>query len=131
MKLVLDTNVLIAAFITHGACNELLEYCAVNHEIVLSPFILDELKEKLGQKFNFAPPEAEAVVQLLKSRFAVVAPRLPATPICRDTDDDTILGTAFAGDCECIVTGDKDLLVLHRVNGIRLVSPADFWAMEK
>ncbi len=39
MKIVLDTNVLIAAFISHGTCNELLEHCALNHEVILSPFI--------------------------------------------------------------------------------------------
>ncbi|MBN2561678.1 MAG: putative toxin-antitoxin system toxin component, PIN family [Phycisphaerae bacterium] len=131
MKLVLDTNVLIAAFITHGTCNELLEYCAVNHEVVLSPFILKELKEKLTQKFQFTIQEADAVIHLLRSRFAVVAPRPLEQPICRDPEDDNVLGTALAGHCECIVTGDKDLLALHRVQGIRLVSPSHFWATER
>ena len=131
MKLVLDTNVLIAAFITHGACNELLEYCALNHEVILSPFILNELKEKLTEKFRFTAREADAVIHLLRTRFAVVTPRQPEHPVCRDPEDDHVLGTALAGHCECIVTGDKDLLALHRVKGIRLRSPSDFWATER
>lgn len=131
MKLVLDTNVLIAAFITHGVCNELLEYCAINHEIILSVFILDEVREKLVRKFDFSIREAEEVIRLLKSRAVLVTPRKLEEPACRDPDDDNIPGTAIAGDCECIVSGDKDLLVLRRVRGIRVVNPSDFWATEK
>lgn len=61
MKLVLDTNVLVAAFIARGTCSELLEYCAVRHEIVLSPAILDELGDVLTRKFRFLPEEARQV----------------------------------------------------------------------
>ena len=59
MKLVLDTNVLIAAFISRGVCNELLEHCVVNHDVVLSQFIFGELKEKLEGKFKFSARETK------------------------------------------------------------------------
>ena len=130
MKIVLDTNVLIAAFITHGTCNELLEHCAVNHEVVLSRIILNELQDKLVRKFGFTEHEANSVVQLLTTRCAVVTPLRLAEPLCRDTDDDKIIGTALAGRCDCIVTGDKDLLDLRKAKGVRIVSPSDFWTME-
>jgi predicted nucleic acid-binding protein len=48
MKVVLDTNVLIAAFIARGACNELFEHCLQHHRIVASPSILTELREHLA-----------------------------------------------------------------------------------
>lgn len=131
MKLVLDTNVLIAAFISHGACNELLEYCAINHQVILSPFILAEFKQKLIHKFGFSAHEAAEAVTLLKSRFVVVTPVALAEPVCRDADDDHVIGTALAGLCDCIVTGDKDLLDLRRVKLIQIVSPSSFWALEK
>jgi putative PIN family toxin of toxin-antitoxin system len=131
MKVVLDTNVLIAAFISHGVCNELLEHCAIHHEITLSPFILDEVREKLIQKFDFSIREAGAVIQLLKSRVVLVTPHKLQKPICRDQDDDNILGTALAGNCECIVTGDKDLLALQRIQDVRIVTPNEFWSTEK
>lgn len=47
MRIVFDTNVLIAAFISHGACNELSEHCELKHHLVLTDFILEELEEKL------------------------------------------------------------------------------------
>ena len=131
MRIVLDTNVLIAAFISHGTCNELMEHCALSHEVVLSPFILDEFTRKLIHKFRFTAHEAEVAVNLLESRFEVVEPLVLAKPICRDADDDQVIGTALVANCEYIVTGDKDLLDLRRVKQIRMTSPSDFWALEK
>jgi predicted nucleic acid-binding protein len=50
--------------------------------------------------------------------------------VCRDPDDDVVLATALAGGCRCIVTGDRDLLVLGEYQGIVIVSPRDFWNFE-
>jgi predicted nucleic acid-binding protein len=50
--------------------------------------------------------------------------------VCRDPDDDVVLGTAVAGRCDAIVTGDKDLLGLVRFREIAVVSPRDFWRFE-
>lgn len=56
MKILLDTNVLIAALIARGVCHELLEHCARRHKLVTSDFILDEVRNKLIQKFIKGPP---------------------------------------------------------------------------
>lgn len=130
MKLVLDTNVLIAAFISHGTCNELFEHCGIHHEIILSAFILDELAAKLTGKFKYTRQDAESVVALVKSRSRIlkVLPSIP--PTCRDPEDDNIIATAVAGKCACIVTGDKDLLDLERAGNIRIIAPASFWQFE-
>ena len=130
MKVVLDTNVLIAAFIAHGVCNELLEHCAICHDMVLSPFILDELRGKLGGKFGFTSREADDVIRLLESRCSLVAPQALAEQVCRDPDDDSIIGTAVTGACDCIVTGDKDLLELETALGIPIIAPSRFWEFE-
>lgn len=131
MRLVLDTNVLIAAFISHGVCNELLEHCVLNHEVVLSKFIVAELKDKLTGKFKFSGRETNAVVRLLKSRCEIVTTLPLATPVCRDPDDDSIIATAIAGQCACIITGDKDLLDLDTPCGIQVLAPGSFWQFEQ
>lgn len=41
-----------------------------------------------------------------------------------------MLGTAVAGRCDAIVTGDKDLLELRGYREIAIVSPRGFWAFE-
>lgn len=51
-------------------------------------------------------------------------------PVCRDPDDDNILAAALAGECVCIITGDKDLLVLDNFAGINIVSPNEFAEFE-
>lgn len=127
MRVLLDTNVLVAALIAHGTCHEVLEQCIYHHEIVGSSFLFDELRRVLLNKFGYDRREAREVETLLKSRMTVVTPLALDTRICRDPADDIILGTAIAGMCRCIVTGDKDLLVLKRYRGIDIISPSDFW----
>jgi len=51
--------------------------------------------------------------------------------ICRDKDDDNIMGSSVLVKVNCIVTGDKDLKVLKNFNGINIVSLKYFWSLEK
>jgi putative PIN family toxin of toxin-antitoxin system len=128
--LVLDTNVLIAAFIARGVCGDLLEHCVRQHKLVTSEFILNEFREKLTSKFKFTSVEADSAAALLLTRMVVVDPAELPSPTCRDPDDDNVLATAVAGNCDCIITGDRDLLVLQRFSGVDIVSPSDFLEYE-
>lgn len=130
MRLLLDTNVLIAAFISRSACHELLAHCVYNHEPVTSKALLREFQEKLVAKFGYTQTEAKEAVQLLASRFETVTPVPFNKPVCRDPDDDIVLASALAGNCRCLVTGDKDLLVLGSFQEIAIVTPTDFWKYE-
>ena len=126
MRTVPDTNVLIASLISRGFCHELLEHCFLNHTLVTSEFILGEVKEKLVEKFKYSTETAEEAVALFRSRMEVVTLATLSTPVSRDPDDDNILATAVAGNCECIITGDKDLLVLKQFEGIKILTPREF-----
>lgn len=131
MRTVPDTNVLIAALISRGFCHELLEHCFLNHILVTSEFILGEVKEKLVEKFKYSTETADEAVALFRSRMQVVTPVALSSPVSRDPDDDNILATAVAGKCDCIITGDKDLLVLKQFEGIKILSPREFSDQEK
>jgi putative PIN family toxin of toxin-antitoxin system len=126
MRIVIDTNVLISSFIGRGTSHKVLEHCIRHHDVVTSHFILDELQEKLTDKFKYTTQIAEEAISLLKSRMEVVIPSPLPTPLCRDSDDDNVLATALAGQCKLIITGDKDLLVLGQMNDIKIVNPATF-----
>ncbi len=89
-------------------------------------FILDELREKLTDKFKYASETADEAIEVLKSRVQIVVPESLSSPVCRDADDDTVLATALTGQCELIVTGDKNLLVLGQMSDIKIVNPATF-----
>ncbi len=130
MKVVLDTNVIIAAFIARGVCSELLEHCVQNHRLVVSEFLLAEVREHLTGKFRFGTEEVDQVLALIETAMELVIPADLPQRVCRDADDDAVLATAIAGGARCIVTGDQDLLVLREFRGIRIIRPADFAAFE-
>ena len=126
MRVLLDTNVLFAAFVTHGVCAGLYEECLLQADIVVSNNILTELADKLVSKGKFTKREVQQVVRAVRKDAELVSPAPLAQPICRDPDDDWILATAIAGGADVIVTGDKDLLVLKRFHGIPIVGPRGF-----
>jgi putative PIN family toxin of toxin-antitoxin system len=130
VRLVLDTNILIAAFISRGTCAELLEYCILRHELVISKFILEEFRRNLTSKFGIPQPDVSAALKLLTSRMKIVKPLDLGESVCKDPQDDPILGTALAGRCQCLITGDQDLLALHRFKDIDIIQPHAFWRYE-
>jgi putative PIN family toxin of toxin-antitoxin system len=130
MRLVLDANVLIAAFVARGVCADLLEYCVREHDPVTSVPILEEVHRNLVAKIKATVSQADQTVKLLRTRLEVVEPVGLGAQVCRDADDDVVLGTAIAGRCDAIVTGDKDLLDLESYRDIRIVSPRAFWSFE-
>jgi putative PIN family toxin of toxin-antitoxin system len=117
---------LIAALIARGVCHDLLEHCVLRHTLITSDFILNETLEKLTEKFGYAADLADEAVGLLRSRMKLVSAAKLEREVCRDPDDDNILAAAVSGKCDCIITGDKDLLVLKAYEGVKILSPRDF-----
>ena len=78
MKLVLDTNVLIAALIACGVCADLLEHCVLSHRMVASDFILSELRGRLVGKLKYTDQDADDAIALFA--HAMIS---PASPSCR------------------------------------------------
>src|SRR2546428_7387927 len=96
MRIVLDTNVLIAAFISHGTCHELLEHCLNHHELVTSPFILGEFSQTLGKKFGFPSGEVREALRILSDPLIDQARRelRPVASHIRPKDMDRLERTA-------------------------------------
>lgn len=126
MIILLDINVLIAAFIARGFCSELLEHCIRQHNLVTSDFIINEFRDKLSSKLKYDSQEIDQATELLFSRMRVVLPRSLEENVCRDPDDDNVLAAAIEGKCDCIITGDKDLIILKQYRGVDRLSPSDF-----
>ena len=127
MRVVVDTNVLISAQIsTQGASRRLLNRLIADHDVILSDVILGEVAETLLTKFSYDSALVSNVIVELMKVVEIVEPVTFPEQICRDPDDDTILGTAVAGNADCIVTGDSDLLVLERFGDVDIVAPSEF-----
>jgi len=92
---------------------------------VSSSALFDEFESTLRLKFAVAPAVARFLT-LLREQTTLVEPLALPEPVCRDADDDVVLGTAMAAGADVIVTGDKDLLVLGVYEGIRIETPRQF-----
>lgn len=131
MRVVLDVNVLVAAFGTRGACAEIYEHVAARHLLVVSEALIADLGRILAVKFRQPPDRVWAIVESVRAIAVLVEPATLADPVCRDPDDDVVIGTALAGDARCIVTGDEDLLVLLEHASVMMLRPRAFWAFER
>ena len=127
MKLVFDSNVLVAAFATHGVCYEIFEHCLRNDVIICSDFIAEEVERILTHKIKTPPKTVQEIIRYLKNHAEWVIPEKKIFKGLRDSNDQIVLGTAFAGEVNYLITGDKDLLVLKEVKKIVIISPRDFW----
>jgi len=130
VKLLLDTNVLVAALVARGVCSDLLEHCVRHHVLISSRPLLDDLRDVLTGKFRQRSVDVRAAVGLFERSFTLVTPDALEPPTCRDPDDDVVLATALAGESAAIVSGDQDLLILDPFRGIRVLAPAAFWKWE-
>ena len=50
--------------------------------------------------------------------------------ICRDAKDDKFLEVAVNGKADYLITGDRDLLVLHLFRDIQIITPAAFLELQ-
>jgi putative PIN family toxin of toxin-antitoxin system len=124
VRLVLDTNVLFAAYISRGTCAALYEQILATETLITSEPILSEFEQALLVKARVPQAEAAAARQQVQSNAEVVQPAVLPARVCRDADDDAILGTAVAAGADVIVSGDKDLLVLRQYQGMPVLTPA-------
>ena len=127
MKVVLDTNVLIAAFAARGLCHSIFELCIDQHEIVLSGQILTEVDANLERKIHLPTAVIQDLVQFLRDNTFVENVQQPACIICRDRSDDWILALAEQTNADYIVTGDQDLLILEKYGTIPIIQPRRLW----
>lgn len=128
MRVLLDTNVLVAAFATRGLCQDVLNLVLAQHALVVGESNLEELERVLRDKLRMPSDRIIEVVAFVRQQAEVVSPRRPATWPRRDEDDQWIAAAALQGAVEMLVTGDKDLLVeADSRDDVRIVTPRGFW----
>ncbi len=130
-RVVLDTNVLISAFLSAGGKPAAsLDWTLTYAKLLTAAELLDELETRLERprlaKYSTESHRKEFVAQI--RQVAVLVPVVGTIKVCRDPDDDVVLEVAVSGQTDCIVTGDKDLLMLDPFQEIPILSPADFIA---
>lgn len=129
MRLVLDTNIVIAALLWHGPPRQLLDKIIDRSDIELysSSLLLSKLSEVLlrprfAQRINVAGLAVTALLADYADLVATVVPTPLSERVSRDPDDDEVLACAIAANADAIVSGDQDLLTLKIFQGIPILT---------
>ncbi len=127
MKVFLDTNVLASALATRGLCTELFESVLADHELIVSPLLLTELRRILTTKLRISAEVTRDYIALMTAEGVTVATPSVIPEGIPDLDDAPLIAAALASGAECFVTGDKALLALNTVGDLAILSPRQFW----
>lgn len=104
---------------------------AVNRGLLLtSDETLLELSEVIFRS-KFTKYSSVEARELFYLSFIEQATNIPVELIlndCRDPKDNKFLELAVAGNADVLVTGDKDLLILHPYQGTLIMNSSDFLA---
>jgi len=133
VRLLLDTNVLISAFLVKGGLpDRVLRAWLVSdrYELVTSREQLEEFERVCGYEHlrsRIVPQDVEDFMVVIDDR-AVVVETIAEVTASPDPSDNLILGAAVAGKVDLIVSGDrKDVIDLGAVEGIEIVTVRQAW----
>ena len=134
-KAVLDSSVLISAFITpHGRVMELLRHpLRGRYQMYLSEEILSETaevllsKESIRHNFIYQDEDMRAYIGWLLSVAELVDDIPELSVVQNDPKDNMVVATAVAAKVDYLVTGDgKHLLPIKEYQGIFIIAPRHF-----
>ena len=129
MRVVLDTNVIVSGLLWGGPPRRWLDFARQNTiALYTSAVLLAELAEVLAREKFTVPLVAHGLTPngILRGYAALaqtVAAPLIARTVPADADDDAVIACALAAKANLIVTGDRDLLVLHPFGEIAILNP--------
>lgn len=131
MRITLDTNVLVSAFIAkHGHSTNLLELSlTLEHiELVLSTPILEELEHVLRRnevrsRFEYTEHDIRRIAATLNASAKMISLKSKFKVVKDDPKDNMVLNTAYDGGVDYIVSGDNHLLKTRNFKGIKIVNP--------
>jgi putative PIN family toxin of toxin-antitoxin system len=126
-KAVVDANVFVSAVLGGRISSEILRALTEGRLTFLySPTLLQEVEYVLSrEKFGLDSRDINQLVNFIRAKGEFVLPTQNVSD-CRDPKDNPILECALAGRADCIITGDKDLLLLHPFHGIPILTPRQF-----
>ena len=111
MRVMIDTNVLFSAFIIPSPLlMRMIDVIAEQHTIVLSSYVIDELKRVTRKKFPDKYGSLESFLKELPFELVYTPEKIDKQkyPRIRDEKDLPVLITAIIGDVDVLVSGDED-----------------------
>ena len=129
IRAVLDTNVVISALLFSGPPSQLVSaWQSRRLRPVVSAPVLDEYIRVLAYpKFDLTPTEIRSLIEEELLPFIETAKVGPsAAPVVRDPDDAKFIACASIAGVRWLVSGDDDLLSIHRVRSVEIISVTTF-----
>jgi len=132
MKIVLDTNVIISAFLWVGQSNKILDCIEKRKILVYScPEQIIELEGVLARPkfqpiFHKTSLKAGLIVSTFLRMVRLVEPVSGLKVIKEDRTDNIILSCALTAKATYLITGDNHLLSLKKFQGIKIIKPRQF-----
>ena len=125
IRVVPDTNVIISSVFWRGPPYEFIRRGILGeYQLVLSPEILDEVVDKLRNKFQFPEEHLQELIDTLLTHCHIVKPSSKIN-VVRDKTDNKIIECAFDGKADYIISGDRDLLDLKEYKGIKIIKTSE------
>ena len=129
VRYVFDTNVIVSAILFETSKPaQALRYALTNGEVLLSLDLLEELNEVLGrERFDryVTSEEREEFLEALVER-AILVEITENVQVCRDPKDNQVLDLALNGEARYIISGDRDLLILHPFRDVMVITVDEF-----
>lgn len=127
---VFDTNSLVSASLVGGTKTaRAMDRAIILGKLAFSNGTMDEFVEVLFRKkfdkYFLNNEEKWNTIQRISISAIFFSPTEVITA-CRDPKDDKFLELAISANASCIITGDKDLLILNPFRGIPILNAADF-----
>lgn len=128
MRIMLDTNVLISGFAFGSArIREMTRWITEHHQLVLSSYVVDELREVVARKAPSALRALDDFLLRLPFEMCYTPTSLP-DPLpfdIRDPDDVQVLYSAMIAEVDILITGDKDFSEVD-IDKPLIMTPAAF-----
>ncbi|HNP82072.1 MAG TPA: putative toxin-antitoxin system toxin component, PIN family [Nitrospira sp.] len=129
IRAVLDTNVVVSALLFSGPPSRLISaWQSGRLRLVVSAPILDEYIRVLAYpKFKLTNTEIRGLLEEELIPFMETVTAVPTNiPDLRDPDDAKFITCAVAAGVRWLVSGDDDLLSLHHVESVDILSVTAF-----
>ena len=114
-----------SAILYGGKPEEIIKISINTYRIVISDFIIDELKSKLKREAR-APYKCLNFLELHLKRICDVVEVLEIPSIARDPKDDPVIAAALRANCGYLIAGDKDLLAIKQLGELVILTPKQF-----
>ncbi|MCL2088830.1 MAG: putative toxin-antitoxin system toxin component, PIN family [Oscillospiraceae bacterium] len=109
MRVMLDTNILVSAFVFRSKkIYSTIDYIVSKHELVLSTYVIEELRDVIARKFPKMAVELDEFLTTLSFTLAYSPQRMEPLFKIRDPADYPVLHTAIIEEIDILITGDKD-----------------------